>query len=64
VTAGRELLAVAGTHGKTTTAAMLAVALAALGPAPRAVVGARPERWFGTNTGSYYELRAPANVGH
>jgi UDP-N-acetylmuramate-alanine ligase len=41
VTAGRELLAVAGTHGKTTTSAMLAVALKSLGPhEPRALVGA------------------------
>lgn len=41
MTAGRELLAVAGTHGKTTTAAMLAVALQSLGlHEPRALVGA------------------------
>ena len=41
MTAGRELLAVAGTHGKTTTSAMLAVALKSLGPLePRALVGA------------------------
>lgn len=37
--AGREVIAVAGTHGKTTTTAMIAWALLALGADPSCVVG-------------------------
>jgi len=42
---GRELVAVAGTHGKSTTTAMTAEALAAAGRDPTALVGARVARW-------------------
>ncbi|MGE5099014.1 MAG: Mur ligase domain-containing protein, partial [Deltaproteobacteria bacterium] len=41
VTAGRELVAIAGTHGKTTTTVMTATALAAAGRDPTALVGGR-----------------------
>jgi UDP-N-acetylmuramate--alanine ligase len=44
---GRELVAVAGTHGKSTTTAMTAEALAAAGRDPTALVGARVSRWNG-----------------
>ena len=45
--AGRELVAVAGTHGKSTTTAMIAEALAAAGRDPTALVGARVASWNG-----------------
>ena len=45
--AGRLLVAVAGTHGKSTTTAMAAEALAAAGRDPTALVGARVPRWSG-----------------
>jgi UDP-N-acetylmuramate--alanine ligase len=47
VTAGRELVAVAGTHGKTTTTVMTTAALAAAGRDPTALVGGRVSIWGG-----------------
>ncbi len=46
-TAGSELVAVAGTHGKSTTTVMAAEALAAAGLDPTALVGARVTGWRG-----------------
>lgn len=51
--AGRELVAIAGTHGKSTTTVMAAEALAAANLDPTALVGARVTRWGGNlRTGS------------
>ena len=47
VTVGRELVAIAGTHGKTTTTVMTASALAAAGRDPTALVGGRVAAWEG-----------------
>src|SRR3954469_9350411 len=47
VTAGRELVGVAGTHGKTTTTVMTTSALAAAGREPTALVGGRVAAWEG-----------------
>ncbi|MEP6493061.1 MAG: UDP-N-acetylmuramate--L-alanine ligase [bacterium] len=47
VTADRELIGVAGTHGKTTTTVMTATALAAAGRDPTALVGGRVAAWEG-----------------
>jgi hypothetical protein len=47
VTAERELVGVAGTHGKTTTTVMTATALAAAGRDPTALVGGRVAAWEG-----------------
>ena len=47
VTAGRELVGIAGTHGKTTTTVMTTVALAAAGRDPTALVGGRVSVWDG-----------------
>ena len=47
VTAGRELVGIAGTHGKTTTTVMTAAALAAAGLDPTALVGGRVAAWEG-----------------
>ncbi len=47
VTGGRELVGVAGTHGKTTTTVMTAMALAAAGRDPTALVGGRVADWEG-----------------
>jgi UDP-N-acetylmuramate--alanine ligase len=44
---GTTLVAVAGTHGKTTTSAMVTVALAAAGCDPTALVGGRIGAWGG-----------------
>jgi UDP-N-acetylmuramate--alanine ligase len=44
---GRELVGIAGTHGKSTTTVMTAEALAAAGRDPTALVGARVSRWDG-----------------
>jgi UDP-N-acetylmuramate--alanine ligase len=44
---GRELIGVAGTHGKSTTSVMTAEALAAAGHDPTALVGARVPQWHG-----------------
>lgn len=44
---GRELVGIAGTHGKSTTTVMTAEALAAAGRDPTALVGARVARWDG-----------------
>ncbi|MGD2135786.1 MAG: UDP-N-acetylmuramate--L-alanine ligase [Gemmatimonadales bacterium] len=44
---GRTVVGVAGTHGKTTTTAMLADALAAGGDDPTALVGGRVAAWEG-----------------
>jgi UDP-N-acetylmuramate--alanine ligase len=45
--AGRTVIAVAGTHGKTTTTAMVTEALAAAGRDPTGLVGGRVGRWRG-----------------
>src|SRR5207248_7884525 len=47
VTAGRELVGIAGTHGKTTTTVMTATALSAAGRDPTALVGGRVAAWEG-----------------
>lgn len=47
VTRGRETVAIAGTHGKTTTTGMTAEALAAAGRDPTALVGGRVAAWGG-----------------
>ena len=47
LTRGRELVGVAGTHGKTTTTVMTADALAAAGRDPTALVGGRVSAWGG-----------------
>ena len=47
VTRGREVVGVAGTHGKTTTTVMAADALAAAGRDPTALVGGRVAAWSG-----------------
>ncbi|HEY0996031.1 MAG TPA: UDP-N-acetylmuramate--L-alanine ligase [Gemmatimonadaceae bacterium] len=47
VTAGRELVGIAGTHGKTTTTVLTAEALAAAGRDPTALVGGRVAAWQG-----------------
>ena len=47
VTAGRGCVAIAGTHGKTTTTVMTAEALTAAGREPTAVVGGRVSVWGG-----------------
>ena len=44
---GRELVGIAGTHGKSTTTVLTAEALAAAGRDPTALVGARVTRWDG-----------------
>jgi len=44
---GRQLVAVAGTHGKSTTTAMIAEAFAAARLDPTALVGARVAKWNG-----------------
>ena len=46
-TAGHELVAIAGTHGKTTTTVMATAALAAAGRDPTGVVGGRVSIWGG-----------------
>jgi UDP-N-acetylmuramate--alanine ligase len=46
-TAGGELVAVAGTHGKSTTTVMAAHAMVAAGLDPTALVGARVREWNG-----------------
>jgi len=48
---GRQLVAVAGTHGKSTTTAMVADALAAARLDPTALVGARVAKWNGNLRG-------------
>ena len=47
VTVGRELVGIAGTHGKTTTTVMTTTALAAAGREPTGIVGARVAQWEG-----------------
>lgn len=47
VTVGRELVGIAGTHGKTTTTVMTTIALAAAGREPTALVGGRVSAWEG-----------------
>ncbi|MGE5102434.1 MAG: UDP-N-acetylmuramate--L-alanine ligase, partial [Deltaproteobacteria bacterium] len=47
VTSGRELVGIAGTHGKTTTTVMTTMALAAAGRDPTALVGGRVGLWEG-----------------
>ena len=55
VTAGRDCVAIAGTHGKTTTTVLTAEALAAAGRDPTAVVGGRVSVWGGNlRPGSEY----------
>src|SRR4051812_45178752 len=46
-TAGRELVAIAGTHGKTTTTVMSTAALEAAGRNPTALAGGRVSAWQG-----------------
>jgi UDP-N-acetylmuramate--alanine ligase len=46
-TVGRELVAIAGTHGKTTTTVMATAALAAAGRDPTGIVGGRVSVWGG-----------------
>jgi len=46
-TVGRELIAVAGTHGKTTTTVMATAALEAAGRAPTGIAGGRVSLWEG-----------------
>ncbi len=46
-TAGGELVAVAGTHGKSTTTVMATAAMVAAGLDPTALVGARVRNWNG-----------------
>ena len=46
-TAGAELVAVAGTHGKSTTTVMATQVMAAAGLDPTALVGARVREWAG-----------------
>jgi UDP-N-acetylmuramate--alanine ligase len=46
-TAGRELVGIAGTHGKTTTTVMTAAALTAAARHPTAIVGGRVSMWGG-----------------
>lgn len=46
-TAGRELIAIAGTHGKTTTTVMATAALEAAGREPTGIVGGRVSIWGG-----------------
>jgi len=47
VTRGHELVAIAGTHGKTTTTVMTTEALSAAGREPTGVVGGRVAAWSG-----------------
>jgi UDP-N-acetylmuramate--alanine ligase len=47
VTVGRELIAIAGTHGKTSTTVMTAAALTAAGRQPTALAGGRVSAWGG-----------------
>jgi UDP-N-acetylmuramate--alanine ligase len=47
VTVGRELVGIAGTHGKTTTTVMTTAALTAAGREPTALVGGRVAAWEG-----------------
>lgn len=47
VTRGHELVAIAGTHGKTTTTVMTTEALGAAGRDPTALVGGRVAAWSG-----------------
>ena len=47
VTVGRELIAIAGTHGKTSTTVMTASALSAAGREPTALAGGRVSAWGG-----------------
>lgn len=47
VTVGRELVAIAGTHGKTSTTVMTAAALAAAGREPTVLAGGRVSAWGG-----------------
>jgi UDP-N-acetylmuramate--alanine ligase len=47
VTVGRELVGIAGTHGKTTTTVMTTTALEAAGREPTGIVGARVSQWEG-----------------
>ncbi len=54
-------IAVSGTHGKTTTSAMLASLLAALGEDPTAIIGGRVNGWDGNaliGKGNYFVLEA------
>jgi len=44
---GRKVIAVSGTHGKTTTTAMVTAALVAAGEEPTAIVGGRVAAWGG-----------------
>jgi len=54
-------IAVCGTHGKTTTSAMMAFVLQAVGVSPTAVIGSRVKQWGGNalvGTGEYFVIEA------
>ncbi|MEX2182008.1 MAG: UDP-N-acetylmuramate--L-alanine ligase [Gemmatimonadaceae bacterium] len=55
-TAGGTLIAVAGTHGKSTTTVMATEALTAAGRAPTGVVGARVRAWGGNLSPGGHDL--------
>ncbi len=61
VTETHQTLAVCGTHGKTTTSALLAHTLKLLGADPSAIIGSRIASWGGSallGTGKYFVLEA------
>lgn len=55
-TAGGMLIAIAGTHGKSTTTVMTTEALTAAGKAPTGVVGARVTAWGGNLSAGGHDL--------
>ncbi len=55
-TAGGMLIAIAGTHGKSTTTVMTTEALTAAGKAPTGVVGARVTAWGGNLSAGGHEI--------
>ena len=61
ITEMHQTLAVCGTHGKTTTSALLAHTLKLLGADPSAIIGSRIASWGGSallGTGKYFVLEA------
>ena len=61
LTETHQTLAVCGTHGKTTTSALLAHTLKLLGADPSAIIGSRIDSWGGSalvGTGKYFVLEA------
>ena len=61
-TVGGTLIAIAGTHGKSTTTVMTTEALAAAGKAPTGVVGARVTAWNGNLSPAAAKSGAAPNV--